>query len=394
MRLNSFTIKDFDNVIFLAKNSNLKDEDIITIINSLAKSGSHFQFQDNTFADIPSTGGPSSLSTLICPYILTQFGLKVPKLGVKGRPAGGIDVLAQIEDFKLNYTLREVKEVLKENNYCHFIADERITPLDASFFKYRSENNAKAIPELVIASILSKKVAMGIKHMGIDIRYFAGGNFGETFDTSYNNALRFIRVAKKLEINCTAFLTNLKTPIQPYIGRGEALLAMDNIFNQNMCSWLKSHFDDCVKMSISVSPYKNISTLSHNQLFAIFKKHLESQGSKIDLFNRKVDEIKHAKRYNIYSKETGFLQINLDIIRSIIVKYQSLITDISFPDNIGIILLKQGNEFVYKEEPVCSLRFENLNNKDELNKAIKEFEQAFSVTHEIPEIENFKIINL
>jgi thymidine phosphorylase len=394
MTVHEFNISDFNKVVTLAKDQGLDDEYIINIINSLAKSGGHFESQDDSYADIPSTGGPSSLSTLICPYFLTEFGLKVPKLGVKGRPAGGIDVLAQIKNFRINYSLQEVKNIITTNNYCHFIADKNITPLDAKFFKYRSENNAKAIPELVIASILSKKVAMGIKHMGIDIRYFSGANFGETYECASKNALKFIKVAKQLNINCTAFLTDLNNPLQPYIGRGEALLALNNVFTQNMNSWLKSHFDDCLKMAYSISPFKRTFNFNHEKLYSSFKRHLQSQGSNIESFHEKVEDIKSSDRYQIHSMGTGFLNINLSLIRSIIVKYQSYVTNVPFPDNIGIILLKQGDDFVYKGEPVCSLRYETSNIENNIEAIIKEFLQAFTIKNELPLKANLKILNL
>lgn len=394
MDIYNFTASDFDQVIDMAKNNKLDDEDIIIITKAMAKSGSYIEYQSDEYADIPSTGGPSSLSTLICPYILKEFGLKVPKLGIKGRPAGGIDVLAQIKNYRINYTLQEVKEIINKHHYCHFIAGNDITPLDAIFFDYRSVKNAKAIPELVIASILSKKIAMGIKHMGIDIRYFKGSNFGETYYDAYYNAKKFISLAQKLKINCMAFLTDLSSPLQPYIGRGEALIALYKILNQKMDIWLKSHFDDCLNMAFNVSLIKDLNNISHERIFINFKENLEIQGSNYELFIDKVEQVETAQRYFIYSKNTGFLQINLSIIRFVLVKYQNFVSGILYPDNIGIILLKKGNEFIYKGESVASLRLDTTNINCKVENVINEVELAFSVTSKLPDKDGFKIINI
>ncbi len=60
-------------------------------------------------ADVASTGGPSSLSTLLSPLFLRAGGAVVPKLGVPGRPAGGIDCLAQIPGYRTELSAQEVE---------------------------------------------------------------------------------------------------------------------------------------------------------------------------------------------------------------------------------------------------------------------------------------------
>src|SRR5690348_1284014 len=67
------------------------DADLASLSSTLARSGEQKRFPSNVHtADIASTGGPSSLSTLLGPLYLRALGFHVPKLGVPGRPAGGI----------------------------------------------------------------------------------------------------------------------------------------------------------------------------------------------------------------------------------------------------------------------------------------------------------------
>lgn len=358
--LEKFGHKDFDEIIVLAKEKQLKVDDIAKLAKCMAESGEHHSLLSGNRVDIPSTGGPSSLSTLICPYALVKMGKQVSKLGVKGRPAGGIDVLAQIPNYGINFSLSEVDRILRESGYCHFIADSRIAPLDADFFKYRSSHNAKAIPELVVASILAKKMAVGVNEAGLDIRYFTNANFGSTYNQAKKNGELFVEVAKQLNIKAKYFLTDIANPLQPYIGRGEALLALKLIFEDKMDSWLKVHYEECLKMALNFND-RNVTKFSGVDLYHVFEKNLIAQGSSLNAFLDKVSVIENAERIPIVAQKEGILHIDLLKLRDVMVDIQSTVDTTSFPDNIGVILYKK-NGRVEKGECLATLRIHNFSN--------------------------------
>ena len=148
-----------DNLISFFEQDNVNPDDILSLAYILAKSGKQIKVIDNIFADVPSTGGPSSLTTLLCPLYLSLKGYKVLKLGVPGRPAGGIDVLAQIKNYQTNFTFSNIERLIKDNDYIHFLANKDFAPLDALLFNYRKKIGKVDVPSLAIASLLSKKIA-------------------------------------------------------------------------------------------------------------------------------------------------------------------------------------------------------------------------------------------
>lgn len=105
---------------------------------------------DRTAVDIASTGGPSSLSTLLCPLYLVDRGLTVPKIGVIGRPAGGIDVLRTLRGYRIHLTRDEFDAVLSDASYAHVLAGETWAPEDALLFRYRQSHGTQATPALVV----------------------------------------------------------------------------------------------------------------------------------------------------------------------------------------------------------------------------------------------------
>lgn len=365
----------FNQIIRMAKDGRLSNKLISDLSIMLANSGDKLVSNEFPATDIPSTGGPSSLSTIICPYLLVIKGFNVLKLGVKGRPAGGIDVMAQIPGYKINFTKDEVIKCIKESKYCHFASDEKFAPLDKKLFYYRSSVGAKAIPELVIASILSKKIAVGIKRIGLDIRVFAGANFGDTVVEAKKNAEKFVEVANILDIKTKYYITEIRSPLQPYIGRGEALIALKNILHNDMSLWLRNHFNQCLKMVADfVDTNINCIEIDINKLIIPFEKNLLCQGSSLKKFYKKVEEIENSKRYSIRAKANGYLTININILRNVLTQIQNNISDMQYPDNIGVILKKQSGDSVLIDEEVCSVRMTNY-----LEKNILQIEKAFSV---------------
>ena len=201
------------------------------IARKLAGSGNVISPSGDLVADVASTGGPSSLSTVISPLYLRAAGAIVPKLGVPGRPAGGIDCLAQIPYFKTMLSTAEVYKVLDSSGYAHFLASNEFAPVDGKMFRLRQEAGAQAVPGLVTASLLAKKLAVGIKHMGLDIRVSPYGNFGTDWVSAVENARLFVKTATLVGIEASPVLTDGQYPYQPYLGRSETLVALDDLFD-------------------------------------------------------------------------------------------------------------------------------------------------------------------
>ncbi|MEO6733164.1 MAG: hypothetical protein ABIN01_18205 [Ferruginibacter sp.] len=348
-----------DEIISLAKNS-ITDEQIAELATILAESGDTLNFENNILAaDIPSTGGLGSLSTILTPLVLTELDFIVPKLGIAGRPAGGIDVLFQIPNYKIHFSRKEVLACLEMSKYCHFLVGNNYAPLDSVLFKYRSNVKAKAVPALVIASILSKKIAAGLKVTGLDVRVSSFGNFGITWNEAIQNARQFITVANMINIKAVCYLNNFNVLQQPYIGRGESLLAVHNIFNDVNEPWLTNHLYRCIEMAIELDVKGNlVSNIPLKVLKKNFEYNLIAQGSSMDNFYKKVEEVEKEHIHSIVSQTSGFLKINLFLLRELLVNYQKIQespTDL-FPDPCGIIFKKKSQDYVQKGEIILTYR--------------------------------------
>ena len=338
------------------------DEDLAYLTTVLADSGETIQtIIDGTAADLASTGGPSSLSTLLCPLYLRSLGYIVPALAVPGRPAGGVDVLAQIPGYKVDLEKEEVEAVLRKCGYSHIVASRSFAPLDALLFSYRRKRGKVNIAELAIASLLAKKKAAGASLVGLDVRVGSHGNFGATLSQASSNAARFCRIASLLGCKAVCFLTDATRPYQPFIGRGEALLAMWRAVVGPIEGALRKHDDACYAMASRLAFHKTNAQPNRPSAAEVriaLRSNVEAQGASLDGLEHRVELIAGGHRPEAVAAEAGFLHVDLNAIRAIIIERQAAATSPNqlFADPCGIVLRSDHGDYVRKGDLMATLR--------------------------------------
>ncbi len=347
-------------VISAAQKGKLDEAGIADLARSLAASGETLKYGVDRTADVASTGGPASLSTLLCPLFLRTLGWSVPKLGVPGRPAGGLDVLSRIPGYRVDLSAADVARVLGDCGYAHFVAGEKIAPLDGRLFILRQNTGAQTIPTLVVASLLSKKLAVGVQTVGLDIRVATHGNFGKDMAAARENAQLFRRVATLLEINATCLLTDASRPYQPYIGRGEALLALFRLFEGQADSWLMNHADQCAWMA-TTTVGTSACTATNLPAYDAFASNVLAQGGSIDGFKSIASRIADGHRFSVAAPRSGFPVVDLERVRRLIVtRQQQSHDDGAYPDPAGVIFLVECDQLVATGDPIMTARTETM----------------------------------
>lgn len=350
---------EFERLIAYARKRELDPLDASRLAEHLANSGQRLAWPSSLrTVDIASTGGPGSLSTLIPPFILSGLGCVVVKLGVPGRPAGAIDSLATLPGYRPRLSLDEVRSLVTTCGFAHFLADKTFAPMDAALFAYRRKVGALSVPLLAAGSLLAKKVAVGVRTVGLDVRVGPHGNFGATADVARQNAQAFCQAARNLGINAVAFLSSGNGPMQPLIGRGEALVALAvsaGLHFRPTSSWLDNHIAQCHQMAQAISSLdhragqftslalpKRGEDLVRNTLEA----HLLGQGSSIVALRHRVAHVADSQHFAMRAATAGVLNVDLDIVRDALVRVQRAVGATGdFHDPAGIeLLIRPGHE--------------------------------------------------
>ena len=341
------------------------------LARSVASSGAQISARASFSADVASTGGPTSLSTLICPLFLRAAGAVVPKLGVPGRPAGGIDCLAQIPAYQYRMNKEEVEQGLDSSGYVHFLVED-VAPLDIRMFRLRQQNSAQDVPTLVAASLMAKKLAVGVNQAGLDVRVAPHGNFGKTWKDAKENAHLFIDTGRRLGITTAPVLTDGCIPYQPYVGRKEALLALYKLFDGQQTAWLGEHFALCRTIALSCAPPDRRPQILHTSpadLKKIFEQNVQIQGGQMESLPKLMNQVEADHRLTINAKQDGFASFNLEGIRHVLVDRQRrhINTTWEFPDPLGLIFKARPGEWVKAGACLATVRVQDQTDLDALN---------------------------
>lgn len=351
--------------------------EVARLAKHLANSGQRLSWPNgDQVADIASTGGPGSLSTLLAPVVLAARGYKVVKLAVRGHPAGAIDALGTLPGYKSRLSADQVERALGQSGFAHFVADERFAPLDAALFRYRRAVGAVAVPLLAAASLLSKKVAVGVNTVGLDVRVGPHGNFGATVEEARQNARLFCEAAALLSVKAIAFLSIERPPAHPWIGRGESLVALAHTAGvrplDRADEWLTQHKQDCEQMAYTVGDRLLADQRSWRDALA---DHLAAQGTDTGALEERAETVAHASRMAIVSKASGRLTIDLRVIRDGLVELQEVEGSDGYTDPAGLVLLKKPGTDVRLGEEIALLRCEG--SRSEANALRSRLEVAF-----------------
>lgn len=334
------------------------------LARAFSASGSIFTAIDGRAADVASSGGPSSLSTLLCPLFLRVAGFCVPKLAVPGRPAGGVDCLAQVRGYNVEFSAARLMRVIEECGYAHFISGGEYAPLDAKAFRLRQQNGLQDVPVLVVASLLSKKLAMGVSVAGLEIRVAPHGNFGHNLDEARANVRMYERTAELLKIRGRCALTDGSLPYQPYIGRGEALAALVEIFGGASNDWLREHVELCRQISGEVvrddpTALTAIGRATIADLREEFAANLAAQGASYEEFLQRATHTISGHEVEILADRNGWAKVCLEGIRDILCTAQKQCKEEApFPDPCGVILRERPGSAVRYGDVLATVRLD------------------------------------
>jgi pyrimidine-nucleoside phosphorylase/thymidine phosphorylase len=169
--------------------------------------------------DKHSTGGVGDKTSLVLAPLAAAGGLIVPMISGRGlgHTGGTLDKLESIPGFNVNLSLDRFREVLRACGCAMIGQTAEIAPADRKFYALRDVTATVESPNLICASIMSKKLAEGLDGLVLDVKTGSGA-FMKTEADAVHLAELMVETGTRMGKKMVALITDMDQPLGNKIG--------------------------------------------------------------------------------------------------------------------------------------------------------------------------------
>lgn len=169
--------------------------------------------------DKHSTGGVGDKVTLVLAPLVASAGLVVAKLSGRGlgHTGGTIDKLEAIPGFETSISSEHFMQQLQDIGVAVAGQTQNIAPADKRLYALRDVTSTVDSMPLIVASVLSKKVASGADVIVLDVKHGSGA-FMPDYASAKALAEMLVKVGKHLNRSVSVMLSDMEQPLGAKIG--------------------------------------------------------------------------------------------------------------------------------------------------------------------------------
>jgi pyrimidine-nucleoside phosphorylase len=183
---------------------------------AMRDSGDLLTFPDDPrpLVDKHSTGGVGDKVSLPLAPLLACLGFRVPMISGRGLgiTGGTLDKLDSIPGFQTSLTQERISELVHTVGCVICGQTDWMVPADKALYALRDVTGTVPSIALIVASILSKKLAEGLQALLLDVK-FGGAAFMGTREKARELAQAMVALGNECGVKTRALLTNMDTPL-------------------------------------------------------------------------------------------------------------------------------------------------------------------------------------
>jgi pyrimidine-nucleoside phosphorylase len=198
----------------------LTSTETLALTRAMTASGTVLRWPDGPpVVDKHSTGGVGDKVSLILAPLWAELGLRVPMISGRGlgHTGGTLDKLEAIPGFTVDLPNDRLQAILADVGCFMAGQTDALAPADRTLYALRNEVECVESIPLIVASILSKKLAEGISRLVLDVK-FGNGAFMTELDDARALARALVDVASGAGVACSAHLTAMDRPLGRAVG--------------------------------------------------------------------------------------------------------------------------------------------------------------------------------
>ena len=186
------------------------------LMRAMRDSGDVLRFPDDPrpLVDKHSTGGIGDKVSLPLAPLLACLGFRVPMISGRGLgiTGGTLDKLDSIPGFNSLPATERIVEIVQTVGCVICGQTARMVPADKAIYALRDATATVPSIPLIVASILSKKLAESLNALVLDVK-FGSAAFMPTLEKARELGHALVTLANESGVKTRALLTNMETPL-------------------------------------------------------------------------------------------------------------------------------------------------------------------------------------
>ena len=255
--------------------------------------------------DKHSTGGIGDNISLMLAPMLAACGCFVPMISGRGlgHTGGTLDKLDSIAGYNTAPSLDLFRKVTRDVGCAIIGQTADLAPADKRLYGIRDVTATVESVPLITASILSKKLAAGLQHLVMDVK-FGSGAFMANMEDARALAKSLVSVANGAGLKTTALITDMDQPLAPYAGNAlEVLHAVGFLKNEIINARVQDItvalgaevlLSSGIAGSLSAARVQLEQSLHSGKALEIFAKMVAALGGPTDFIERPETHMKTA----------------------------------------------------------------------------------------------------
>ena len=201
--------------------SGMTDREVSALTDRMVKSGEKVDLSSvpGIKVDKHSTGGVGDKTSLIASPIAAAAGVTVPMISGRalGHTGGTLDKLESIPGFRTSLSIEEFRAQLIQHKLAFIGQTPEVAPADGKLYALRDATaTVESIP-LIASSIMSKKLAVGLDALILDVKVGSGAFMKRQVDAR-RLAQMMVGIGRRMDKRVQALITDMNQPLGYAIG--------------------------------------------------------------------------------------------------------------------------------------------------------------------------------